>query len=129
MNLTVGQHVWVKRIGNEARHLDHKKDATIEDYISEAQVTSVARKYFTLKSESLYLGRSRFCIDDGLEDGKGYSSGYRVYLNKQEILDEEESKNLHLEIREKYFGLGRGPIALEKLRAIKDILSKTDDCL
>lgn len=126
MNLTVGQRVWVKRIGNETRHLDHKKNVTIEDYICEAQVTSVARKYFTLESESLYLGHSRFFLENGRDDRKGYISGYQVYLSKQEILDEEEAKNLYQEIRREYFDIGRKSITLEQLRGIWAILNKIE---
>lgn len=128
MNLQVGQRVWVKRIENEARGLDNRK-AGIEEYISEAEVVSLRRKFFTLEAvdkKSSYFGNSKFFLDTGLDDRKGYASGYQVYLSRQEILDEVEAKNLYHEIRREYFDMRRKPMTLEQLRGIRDILNKSE---
>lgn len=121
MKVEVGQRVYVKKIGNEARYLDNKK-APIDEYISEAEVVTVARKYFTLKGFGVYLDGSRFFLDGGNDDQRGYISRYQVYLSKQDIYDEEEAKKLYHEIRRDWFDIGRCVVTLDQLRAIKAIL-------
>lgn len=119
MKLEVGQKVWVKRIGNEARNING-----VDGLIIEAEVVSVARKYFTLKSERGYFSR-RFFIDSGADDRGGYISGYQVYLSKQEIYDEVEAAGLYQEIRKTWFDYGAKKATLSQLRAVKAILEES----
>lgn len=88
MNLQIGQKVYVKKVGNAARYLDQKK-APVEDYVEEAIVSKVGRKWFRL--DGRYADHYQFDIETGVVDGRDYMSDYVVYESWQEIYDEQET--------------------------------------
>jgi hypothetical protein len=92
-----------------------------EKGIIEAIVTKVGRKYFTVQLKSQW--ELEFRLDD-LKEKTKYSSNYKAYFSKQEILDQYEKEELIIFIR-RYFGQYRTlPITLEKLRQIKEIIDE-----
>jgi len=115
MNIKVGQPVYVKSIGNAARH---KKG---EALISEAVVETVGRKWFTLEK---YWGE-RFSLENGYNDGKGYSCNFIVYESRQQILDEQEVVDKCREISKGFeYGHNMQKLSLEDIRVIHKILFK-----
>jgi hypothetical protein len=118
MNLQIGQKVYVKKIGNATRYLDQKK-APIEEYVEEATVSKVGRVWFEVDGR---YKSTRFALNTGRSDTRGFSSDYLAYESMQEIYDEIETINLLREIRATLDARTHKSISLPKLRAIKAII-------
>jgi hypothetical protein len=118
LKLEVGQTVWVRKTGNAVYHLRWKETAP-DDYIVEAQVVTVGRKWFTIDKQ---FSSERFSLETGGNDGHGYASSYYVYLTKQEILNEFEKNKLCL-IVGRNDGWPRR-LTLDQLRRIKAIIEE-----
>jgi hypothetical protein len=76
----VGQTVYLKRLGNNARY------RSSDELIVEGVVTSVRRKYFGV---SIGYGDIDFCIDDWSEKPTDYISDWHAYESRQAIADDE----------------------------------------
>jgi hypothetical protein len=111
--MKVGQKVFVRRVGNAARH--REKD----ELISEEIVEKIGRKYFYLKD----FYKCKFCLED-MHDVSEYTSNYYVYLTKQEILDENEQSEITDKIKT-YFRKNQSDLSLEDLKKICEIIDKT----
>lgn len=74
LDIKIGQHVKIYTQGNEARY-------GVKCY--DAIVSSIGRKWFKVSTvERHWTGeREQFSLYDGQNDGKGYCSNYRVYLD------------------------------------------------
>ena len=88
--------------------------------IAEATVTKVGKKYF----ETDHNGRDRVVIETLDQDGRGYSSQYKVYLTRQEIEDEDETNKLRGILR-KVFDYPQSEITLDQLRRVHAIVKET----
>lgn len=83
-NIEVGQTVY--RI-----YTNYRKESEIREY----EVSAVKRKYFYLKGCS----DTPIVLENLMYESKEYSqANFRVYLSKQEILDEYEYSALHSEL-------------------------------
>jgi len=111
LNVKAGQVVFVKRIGNAARHRLER------DLVEPAVVESVGRKWFTI--EKYY--KERFSLETGLNDAKGYSSNYLVYVSEQTIFDEQEILTKCQYIT-RVFEYSRADLPLEKVREVYNIV-------
>jgi hypothetical protein len=114
MNLELDQTVWVKPIGNNARH-GRKTDPI------EATVCKIGRKYFEVVATdgSHLFSRSKFHLDSGLVESN-YSAGYRVYETKQEIEDGRQRQVLSSKIHQ--FFSYNNKATLAQLLAVAEIL-------
>lgn len=104
-----GQIVFVKNIKGHHR---------IGEELKEVEVSSVGRKWFTLKDK--WYGR--FDKETLLHDGKEYSPSYRIYLDKKCYEDEVELNDLSSKIRNAISQYGNINLPLEKLRQIWSII-------
>jgi hypothetical protein len=87
------------------------------------EISKVGNKYFYF--DDCRFRNTRFFVDNLQEDGRGYSSNFKVYLQKQDILDEDELRSL----REKaynFFGRTGGDrnLTLDQMRRIDEILKE-----
>jgi hypothetical protein len=108
--IVVGMTVYLKPINNAARR---SKD------VQEGIVSKVGRKYFEV--EGFY--RTKFSIDELIEVSE-YAPDWKVYLSKQELLDEQEFENLLRDIRLFFSNYGKVNLTLDQLRKIKAIISE-----
>jgi hypothetical protein len=108
--IVVGMTVYLKPINNAARR---SKD------VQEGIVSKVGRKYFEV--EGFY--RTKFSIDELIEVSE-YAPDWKVYLSKQELLDEQEFENLLRDIRLFFSNYGKVNLTLDQLRKIKVIISE-----
>lgn len=106
--MKIGQEVFIKRIGNAARHIKNPNDL-----ISKEIVESVGKKYFKLKN----YRREKFSIKD-MRDVSDYSSNYLVYESEQQIKDEMETNKIRKFIESYPFG----KLSLERLKEIEQML-------
>lgn len=113
--MIVGQKVFVRKIGNSARH---RKP---EELITEEEIESIGKIYFYLKGYS----RQKFGIEE-MRDISNYSSNFIVYENKQDYLDEDEYSNLLDEIRKVFGSYGRCDLNLDQLRRICEIIKSAN---
>lgn len=90
-------------------------------------VTKVGNKYFYLDND--FHNRYPISLEDLMYRNKDYSQwNFRVYLDKQEILDEKEHKALFTDIKDSGFDYYQPDrYTLEQLRAIKAIISQSND--
>jgi hypothetical protein len=107
MKVVPGQKVYVKRIGNEARYKG--------EYYTEETVEDVKRKWFTISK----FWRERFSIENGYNDGRGYSSTLIVYESAQDIEDEKEIETKCKKIASAFdFGHNVEGLSIDKIRKI-----------
>lgn len=111
--IQVGQTVYVRRVGNAARH------RTPEEIISEEIVERVGKKYFYLKG----FDHEKFGIEEK-RDISEYSSNFIVYESKKEIEEEEEYLTKLKMIREVFHQYGHCSLPLEVIRQIFDIIKE-----
>jgi hypothetical protein len=114
MKLEVGQQVFLKAVGNNAR-------GRKEVFIREETISKVGRKYFEVGNGYRPL---KFHIEDLSQEMGGYIADWTLYLSKQDILDEDESNDLHSDIRTAFSGYGKSKYTLEQLRKIKAIVDE-----
>lgn len=112
--LEVGQSVYLKAVGNNARWRDGL-------HISEDVITKVGRKYFEVGDGRKPL---KFHIDDLTQETGGYIADWKLYFSKQDILDEEEFEKLKCDIRMKFDSYGKLNMSLDQLRRIKTIIDE-----
>jgi hypothetical protein len=108
--IKVGQTVFIKTINFNNSALET---------IVEADIVSIGKKWITLSKD--YYGR--FDKVSLMQDGKGYSSRFQIYLTKEEFKDEKEAKILSKSIREKIGQWGDIKAPLEVLRTIDNLLA------
>lgn len=107
MKLQIGQDIYLKPIGNAARRTSE---------IKEGKITKIGKKYFEVDAYS-----GRFFIDDLYHDAGEYTSNYRAYFTKQEILDEMEAEKLFAKISTHF--RYRNPFTIDQLKAIDKIIT------
>lgn len=104
--MKVGDTVWV--VGNDRNN----------EGLTETFVTKVGKKYFEVDR---FFSR-RFFIDTLKHDGKGYSSAYTVYLDKESYLEKKEISQLSEKIRKEISMYGNIKQPVEILRAVWDLI-------
>ncbi len=107
LNIKPGQTVYFEDWGNR---YTQKSNRELEPVVIE----TVGKKYFTVRDKY----RMRFHLDSGVHDGGEYSARAQIYLNKQEVLDRNEKRDL-LE----YIPRHLSDLSLEELRTIKQLIT------
>ena len=117
--IKVGAKCYLKAQGNEERY---HRGKPMEEWIYEAEIIKVGRKYFTVKKDCSEI---KYNIDD-LTEVTDYCSDWEFHFDKQEILDEMEIKKLEWDIKIKFSGYGfnSSKLSLEQLRRIMDIINE-----
>lgn len=84
----------------------------------ESTINKVGRKYF-------YIGYfDRKINKNTLVEEKDWGDCVRVFLSKQEYLDDQEKQRLYMKIRETFYKWGsEDKVTLEQLRKIAEILN------
>jgi hypothetical protein len=109
--MKVGQEVYVRKIGNSARHIKS------EDLITKEIVEKVGNKYFYLKDFCrTKFGREEMC------DISEYASNFVVYESLQEIKDENEFIAKSDDIKKVFQSYGKVGLSLDQIRRIYDII-------
>ena len=118
--LKVGDIVFVVPIGpNNTRHMK----GSILDNIKEETIEKVGNKYFYLKG----WVREKFSIET-MQDVSNYCEDWKVYTDKQQILDEVEYGELYSCIKSKFARWGKNDIfTLDQLRRINVIIKESDE--
>lgn len=108
----VGDKIWLKPDGNQAR-----RSKEIREY----EIKKVGRKYYEVWDGEFDGSTIKFTIE-GNSQVTEYTADWEVYFSKQEILDEEEYKTLHNNIKRKVDIYGRPTLTLDQLRRINTII-------
>jgi len=107
------------KIGQAVYYTD--TDRRYANELKETVVTTCGSKYFTVKEA--WVGR--FFVDTLLQDGKGYSPRYKLYLSKEEYNEIKERESLLSSIRA-HFQNWNIHISTDDLRSVKQIIDKTN---
>ena len=113
--LNVGVEVFLKPIGNAARY---------NKGVVETKITKVARKYFHVENFSGVFSNTKFEIESGCDYCGDYSSNWKAYLSKKELIDEKIISELHKIIRSEFSGYRNTKLSLEQLERINDIIKE-----
>lgn len=109
------QQVFLMPVGNHARYGNNEAQ--------EFTIKKIGRKYFDVgrdgDNERHFI---KFHLDEERRQVTEYSANWKLYLSKQEILDEEESEVLVEEIRKKLNGYGKVSLTVDQLHKIADII-------
>lgn len=114
MKLEIGQTVIVEKINNAVRYCEPDK---IFEY---AHVIDIKRKWFTLDSYK----HTRFDLEFGRNDGKGYCSDYQViigYNSIEELVDYRKKKN---QIQEFFSSSKSGKLDYKEINEIFGIIEE-----
>ena len=117
--MKVGQKVYLKLI---TRTLNHReKNFKPEDRIIETKITKVGRKYIYVD-----VGNPSwtFYIDDLLE-ATCFRKNWKLYFNKQDILDEFEAEEIIRKIRGA-IEWGQCELSIGQLRWIEKIIDEEE---
>lgn len=117
--IKVGNKCYLKAQGNETRrHIGRP----IEEWVYEAEIIKVGRKYFTVKRDYWEI---KYDISS-LKEVTNYCSDWKFYFSKEEVLEEMEIDKLESDIRSKFsrYGFNCSKLSLEQLRRIMDIINE-----
>ena len=116
-DFAVGQTVYLKTISL-------RKDCWNRERIVEATVISVGSKYITvtLNPENPNMWKFQFDINNDFTQKSNYSSEYKLFLSRQDILDYWQHEYLRVNIKETIDKCGRC-ISLDALKEIAQTLS------
>lgn len=117
--LKVGNKCYLKAQGNEERK---HRGRPFEEWIYEAEIVKVGRKYFTVSRNGY---ETKYSIED-FSEVTNYCSDWAFYFSKQDIIDEMEIGRLESIIRDRFsrYGKNSSKLTLEQLRRINDIISE-----
>lgn len=122
----VGNTVWLKIIegSNRARYSNINPN-DVESWIVEATVENVGSKFISVKIRGTQI--VKFNIKNNFH--QIYVCGgadYKLYLSKQDVLNDIESENIYQEIKNDFMASrNHKKLSLEQLRKIKEILDDT----
>lgn len=111
-DLEVGMVVYTVPVGaNNTRYV-----TSILDSIEEGKISKIGRKYFYLDG-----GSEKFNIDNLRYDSEAHYD-LQAYLDKKDIFDEIEAKELQKQIKNKFSTYGKVDLNLEQLKKIVEII-------
>lgn len=115
--LKIGQIVYLKPVGNNKRYLS----GSITNHIQESEIEKIGTKYFHLKD----FYKTKFSIKEMINISS-YSPEWKVYTDKQQILDEEEEIVLTNNIKKiiKDYNSKPRELTLDQLRRINQIITE-----
>lgn len=117
--MEVGQTVYLKPIENMARGI---KDDII-NHVIESKIFKIGRKYFYVEQWK----DIKFSISNLMEVSDGCSD-WKVYFSKQDIIDEQEYKELIWKIRNTFDStkiyIEKNKLTLDQLRRVDKIISE-----
>lgn len=111
----IGQTVYKLNIGNAARNR--------EQVLTEATVTKVGRKYFTISSNGF---EQEAYIEGWYENSGQYLANFRLYETPEQWDEEKEQRRIEDRLRNCFSGFNRPKYALSKLKRIELILDEDD---
>lgn len=123
LDLEKGQEVVVRYINDRIRYTKDRTINNIDKWTSNGKVTKVGRKYIEVNMNGLL---EKFDIEyDYVQKTNIGSPDYKLYLSKEEIINEIETEELYTEVK-KYFGNWRniGKFTLSQLKQILDIVNE-----
>lgn len=113
-----GETLFDLNIGNAAHGCEQKLTPVI--------VTKIGRKYFTCApTEGQYRPETTYLIEDWRQNTE-YCRDHKLYETAQEWNDEKEVGEIHAMLRSEFGHYGRCKLPLEKLRAMKSILTNDE---
>ena len=116
----VNESVFLKPIGNQRLHV--RRD--IEEHILEAKIIKIAKKYIFVDPVKR-RSPMKFYIDTLIEAND--LPNWKLYINKEDILDEIESENLITEIGYALEYSNRKKMTLDQLKRIKKIIEENNN--
>lgn len=126
LDIKNGDKVFIKieEGSNAARRKEPFSLETFDEWVKEVEVTSVGRKYITVGKEK--YSQIKFEIENDYREH--YTCGgadHKLYVSKQEILDEHESNQLYDGIKSCFSNwVNNDKYSLDQLRRIKAILEE-----
>jgi len=126
LDLKVDQKVIVKII--DGSYYSKNKDMSlknINEWCYDGEVTKIGRKYITVKWNEIY--EYQFSKEDNYRDKTDCSYNYQLYLNKEEIIEEEKAEGLYRNIRNTYFerySCNNGRFTVNQLEGIMNIINE-----
>lgn len=126
-DFSIGQKVYLKIIkgSNAARRINKDESETSESWIKEKVVTKIGKKYITVGNNtgSTY-GEEKFDIT---QDFRHYytigSADYKLYLSKDEILEDMECEKLYNDIKNLFSSYDNNrKYTLKQLQKVKELL-------
>ncbi|WP_339193965.1 hypothetical protein MKY95_19370 [Paenibacillus sp. FSL P4-0176] len=114
--MKTGDTVYLKAVGNRARN---HKSPEIAEYV----IDKIGRKYFDVRSVKNKNTIITFEIVTKRQR-TNYEPDWKLYFSKQEILDEEETKRITSNLRERFGRYGTVDLTLDQLRRIEQIINE-----
>jgi hypothetical protein len=107
--LKIGQTVYLKPL--------HRREEVEQDVISK-----IGNKYFEVKG----MSSIRFHIDTLIQDGRGYSPSWQVYLSSEDLKNEYEKVELLSYFKDVFDFGSHTTLSLSQLRRMKEITQEKE---
>lgn len=129
LDLKLNQEVVVKIIkgSNVSRNKDMSLE-NIDNWCYKGIVTKIGRKYITVKWDK--WSEVQFDKESDYRNKTEGSCDYKLYLSKEEIIEEHEADKLYKNIRDKYFdryGGNNGKFTLDQLKRFMEIIKENEE--
>ena len=124
-----GQTVYLLVIeGSNAYRISGYEKRPFEERIKEAPVVSVGSKYITVEIGNIVASQIKFNIENNFnQEVDAGGRNYDIFLNRQDVYDYQEKKDLIKEIRDAFnssLWFDHSKYSLDQLRRIKAILNE-----
>lgn len=126
LDIKKGDTVFIKVIegSNASRNITPMTEENINRWLFKGEVLSIGRKYISVKFET---GKEeKFKIDSDYRNKYTYGGfDYKLYVSRQEILDEKESERLYGDIKRDFSDWNNNnKFTLDQLRRISKIINE-----
>ena len=125
LELKKDQKVIIRYINDRIRYTEDRTIENIDKWTTESTITKVGRKYIEATINGF---PEKFDIEyDYVQKVRCGSPDYKIYLSKEEIIEEVKCEELYSDIKNNYFGgYGRnnGKFTLDQLERIMSIINE-----
>jgi hypothetical protein len=124
LDLKVNQEVIIRYINDKIRYEKDTSIKNIDSWTTVGTVTKIGRKYLDVEFNGfLYKFDMEWDYREKVNCG---SPNYKLYLSKEEILDEIKAEELYSKVRDSFdsYGGNNGKFTLNQLERIKNIIDE-----
>ena len=125
LDLKKDQEVIIRHINDKIRYIKDKSIENIDEWITKGTVLKIGRKYIEI--DMRYISNEKFDIEfDYVQKTKYGSPDYKIYLSKEEIVEEIKCEELYDQIQNTFgrYGRNNNKFNLNQLQRIVDIIKE-----
>lgn len=127
LDLIKGQEVIIRYINDRVRYKKDRSINNIDEWTAKGEVTKVGRKYIEVDMNGFL---EKFGIEyDYVQKTNMGSPDYKLYLSKEEIINEIKAEEIYRELNNYFgsYGNSKGKFTLDQLERIINIVNENNE--